>query len=88
MLQYLGAILLANGVGAAYALYQNNWTAARTYLAISTIFYGVAVVLSVPSLTTPPGVPPIVWGYAISSVVYVAVVLWIWRSESARMLRP
>ncbi len=84
LLKYLGAIVLGSGLGAVYAVVQNNWTAARTYLVIPTITYALAVVYSIPSITTPPGLPATILGYLGSAVVYVLVVVWIWRQESAR----
>ena len=81
---YFGGLYLANSLGAAYALYQNNWIAARTYLAISGPFIALSVIFTVLAALTPPGVPPIVWLYVLLSVIYLPSVAWAWRQESAR----
>lgn len=81
---YFGGLYLANSLGAAYALSQNNWIAARTYLAISGPFIALSVIFTILAAVTPPGVPSIVWLYVFLSVLYLPAVLWAWRQESAR----
>lgn len=83
--QYFGGLYLANSLGAAYALYQNNWIAARTYLAISGPFIALSVIFTVLAAVTPLGVPPIVWLYVFLSVLYLPSVVWAWRQESVRV---
>ncbi len=65
-------------------LYQNNWIAAQTYLAISGPFIALNVIFTVLAAVTPPGVPAIVWLYVLLSVIYLPVVAWAWRQESTR----
>ena len=45
----------------------------------------VFVVVSVGVALTPPGVQPISWAYIALSAIYLPVVAWVWRQQSARM---
>jgi low temperature requirement protein LtrA len=83
---YFGGLYLANSLGAAYALYQNNWIAARTYLAISGPFIALSVLFTLLAAVTPPGVPVMVWLYVLLSILYLPALVWAWREESARAL--
>jgi hypothetical protein len=84
MLQFFGLLFLTNSFGAAYALIQNNWIAARMYLAINGPFVAGSIILTLLAALTPPGIPPILWGYIVLALLYVPQVIWVWRQESAR----
>jgi hypothetical protein len=83
-IQYVAGFYLAGAVGAAYAFRQNNWIAARTYLASAFALIVVFVVLTVVGLLMPPSLQPIAWLYVFLSGIYLPVVAWVWRQESAR----
>ena len=87
-LQYNGALYLASALGAAYALSQDHWYAARTYLAIAGPYNALSIVLALLAAATPPGIPPIMWLYVVLALVYVPVVAWVWSRESARAALP
>ncbi|HZQ09273.1 MAG TPA: hypothetical protein VFD70_22035 [Anaerolineae bacterium] len=80
--QYVGAFYLAGAIASAYAFRQDNWIAARTYLLNAVIFVGLAIVVTLINL--PGGVQPISYAYLLLSVIYVPLVIWVWRQESAR----
>jgi hypothetical protein len=80
--QYFGALFLANAWGAVYALRQNRWVAARTYLAISGPFVALSVALTVAAAIGEPGVPATVWLYVALAVVYLPNVAYVWGVES------
>jgi low temperature requirement protein LtrA len=82
---YFGGLYLANAFGAAYARRQNNWIAARTYLAISELFIALSVVFTILAAVTPPGVPAIVWLYVFLSILYLPGVAYAWMQESKRI---
>jgi hypothetical protein len=83
MLQFFGLLFLTNSFGAAYALVQDNWIAARMYLAINGPFVAISIILTLlAALTT--GIPLILWGYIVLALLYVPQVVWVWRQESAR----
>jgi hypothetical protein len=81
---YVAGFYLAGAVGALYAFRQNVWIAARTYLASALALIGIFVVITIVGALTPPGVQPISWLYVLLSVLYLPVVAWVWRQESAR----
>jgi hypothetical protein len=81
---YVAGFYLAGAVGAVYAFRQNTWIAARTYLASAFALIGVFVIITVAGLLTPPGAQPISWIYVLLSALYLPVVAWVWRRESAR----
>lgn len=82
---YFGGLYLANSLGAMFALYQNNWIAARTYLAISGPFIALSVIFTLLAAVTLPGVPSIVWLYVFLSIIYLPSVLRAWQQESRRV---
>ena len=81
---YVAGFYLAGAVGAFYALRQNVWIAARTYLASAFVLIAAFLVITVIGLLIPPGVQPVSWLYVLLSVLYLPVVAWVWRQESAR----
>ena len=82
LLQYFGLLFLANSFGAAYALRQNNWIAARLYLAIAGPFVAISIVLTLLAAFTPPGIPLVLWLYIVLALLYAPQVVWVWRQES------
>jgi hypothetical protein len=82
--QYIGAFYLAGAIGAAYAFMQDNWIAARTYLAGAFVLIVAFVIITLLGLLSPSGLQPIAWAYVFLSVIYLPVVAWVWRQESAR----
>ena len=88
LLQYFGAIFLANAIGAAYAYWQNTWPAARTYLLMAGLFVGASIVLTLMTALTPPGIPLILWLYIVLAITYVPQVVWVWMQEAAREKSP
>ncbi len=81
-IQYVGAFYLAGAIASAYAFRQDNWVAARTYLLNAGIFVALAIVVTLINL--PSGVQPISYVYLLLSIIYVPLVIWVWRQESAR----
>jgi hypothetical protein len=84
LLHYFGLLFLTNSLGAAYALVQDSWTAARMYLAINGPFVALSIVLTALAALTPPGIPLILQLYIVLALLYTPQVLWVWRKESAR----
>ncbi len=82
-IQFFGAFYLASAFAAVYALRQNDWIAARTYLALAGPFVALCVVLTLIAALTPPGVPPIMWIYLGLSAAYLPIVAWVWRQQTA-----
>jgi uncharacterized protein YjeT (DUF2065 family) len=84
-LQYIGALYLGNCLAAIYAYRQDNWVAARTYLASAGSFVAIALLLTLAfALTTARGVAPITWIYVLLSIAYLPLLAWVWRQESGR----
>ena len=81
-LQYNGALYLASALGAAYALRQDSWVAARTYLAIAGPYNALSIVLALLAATAPRGIPLIMWVYVVLAVIYVPLVAFVWTRES------
>lgn len=88
LLQYFGALFLANSIGAAYAYRQDNWLAARTYLLMAGLFVGASVVLTFMAAVTPPGIPLILWLYLFLAVTYLPQVAYVWQKESEHEKSP
>ena len=43
------------------------------------------LVITIVGALTLPGVQPISWAYIALSAIYLPVVAWVWRQQSARM---
>lgn len=82
-LRYDAALYLALALGAAYAFRQNQWSAARVVLAITGPYIAANVVITLASALTT-GVPLIFWAYFVLAIIYLPLVIIIWRQESAR----
>ena len=83
-LRYIAASYLALTLGGAYTLQKNSWSTARGFLAVAGSYVAIAVIVSLVSAATPPGVPPILWLYVFLGIIYVALLPVAWRRESAR----
>jgi hypothetical protein len=81
--QYFGVMYVASGFAAAYAFAKNRWPEARAYLAFAGPYVLLSLVLTLYAAATM-GVTVISWLYVILSVIYLPIVLWTWRRESAR----
>ena len=84
LLQFFGLLFLTNSLGAAYALIQDNWIAARMYLAINGPFVALSILVTILAALTPPGIPLILYLYILLALLYTPQVVWVWRQESAR----
>jgi uncharacterized membrane protein len=81
---YVAGFYLAGAVGAFYALRQDEWIAARTYLASAFVLIAAFLIITVIGLLMPPGLQPVSWLYVLLSVLYLPAIAWVWRQESAR----
>ncbi len=81
-IQYVGGFYLAGAAAAAYALQQDNWIAARTYLLNAGLFVLLAIVVTVINISS--GIQPISYAYLLLSIIYIPLILYVWRQESAR----
>lgn len=83
-IRYIGAFYAAGAVAAGYALLQNHWIAARTYLASAFVLILLFVLVTLLGLLTPPGLKPIAWAYVFLSVLYLPAVAWtMWKESKA-----
>jgi hypothetical protein len=81
-IQYVGGFYLAGAAAAAYAFQQDNWIAARTYLLNAGLFVLLAIVVTVINISS--GIQPISYAYLLLSIIYIPLILYVWRQESAR----
>jgi membrane-associated HD superfamily phosphohydrolase len=80
--QYIAGFYLAGAVTSLYALRQDNWIAARTYLLNAGIFVALAVVVTL--INAGEGLQIIAYPYLVLSVIYIPVIGYVWRQESKR----
>lgn len=57
--QYTDGFYLAGAIGALYALLQDNWIAARTYLAIEFVVVASFVAITILNAWIPPASSPL-----------------------------
>jgi len=82
-LRFDGAVYIAMGLGALYALYQNSWSAARAFLVIGASYVAISTVLSILAIVTPPGAPLMLWVYVVLALMYLPLVVIAWVRQSA-----
>jgi len=82
-LRYDAALYLAMGFGGLYALLQNDWIGARTYLAITGPYIVMNVLLTLVAAITSSGVPAVMWLYVALALLYLPAVVWTWLRETA-----
>jgi hypothetical protein len=82
-LRYDGITFLAMSLGAIFALSQDNWIAARTFLAIAAPMVAAEVIVTVLAALSPAGAPPVVWIYIVLALIYVPLVVMAWAQQSA-----
>jgi hypothetical protein len=83
-LRYAAIAYIAMGLGAAYALWRNSWAAGRAYLVVGGSYNLMAIVLTALAAVTPPGVPSIAFLYIVLAIIYLVLVAFAWRQQSAR----
>ena len=81
-IQYVAAFYLAGAAAALFALRQDNWIAARTYLLNAVIFVAFAIVVTL--INASGGLQAISYAYLALSVIYIPVVAYVWMQESKR----
>ncbi len=81
-IQYVAAFYFAGAAAALYALRQDNWIAARTYLLNAAIFVALAIVVTVLNLGS--GLQVISYAYLALSVIYLPLIAYVWMQESKR----
>ena len=83
-LRYDAAVDLALAFSGIYALLQNNWIAARTFLFMSGGYVALLFVVTIVFLLTVHGRPLMIWLYILLGLLYLPLILVTWRQESAR----
>ena len=84
-LRYDAVVDLALALGGIYALRQNDWTAARTFLFTSTGYVALLFAVTISLLLSVPDQPPVIWLYVLIALLYLPLTFATWRRESARV---
>ena len=88
LMRFIGAIVLANGIGAAMIVRRPTWENARVLIAVALV-YGILVFfgLIIDLLTTD--IPRIFWLYAIFDGIFsFPAGYFFWRYERTRSSDP
>ncbi len=80
--QYIAAFYLAGAAASLFALRQDSWFSARTYLLNAGIFVALAVVVTL--INAGGGLQIIAYPYLLLSVLYIPVLVYVWMQESKR----
>ena len=71
---------VATGAASAFALYLGKWSGARVYFVFGFL-YNLLSILVVIITAMNPGVPPIMWLLVLLGVIYLPVVIYVWRTQ-------
>lgn len=85
--RFMGAIIVANGVGAWMVARQGTWEGARV-LFIVGIVYGALVVLAVTPQLLSSDVDRGLWAYVVFSVIFLVPLVSIFWSYERRSREP
>jgi hypothetical protein len=80
---FTAASYLAFTVGMIYSLTQQDWQVARGFLAVSGGYNILSMVVTLLLAVTEPGVPPISWLYFVLALIYVALLVVVWRQQNS-----
>jgi hypothetical protein len=85
LIRFIGAIILANGVGAVLAYRQGTWEGARVLFLVALVYGAILAVFLPWALLAAPGVDQSLWAYVVlNDVVTVAILLIVLRMERPR----
>jgi hypothetical protein len=84
MMRFIGAIVFANGIGAAMIVRRPTWENARVLIAVA-IVYGTLIFLSLIFDLLTAGAPAIFWIYLIINTSFlIPATYFFWKYERAR----
>jgi hypothetical protein len=87
ILRFIGAIVFANGIGAAMIARRPSWENARVLIAVALV-YGVLVFLGLIVDLLTVGASPIFWMYLIINTGFlIPAAYFFWKYERARFER-
>ena len=81
LMRFIGAIIVANGVGAALIARRDSWEHARVLFVVALV-YGALVLAALLDHLVLKGAPPLFWGYATLDALFLVPIAAItWRYE-------
>jgi hypothetical protein len=84
MMRFVGAIVLANGIGAAMIVRRPTWENARVLIAVALI-YGVVVFFGLIVDLLAAGAPFVFWIYLVINTLFlIPAGYFFWQYEHAR----
>lgn len=81
---FTAASYLAFTVGMIYSLTQQDWQVAQGFLAVSGGYNILSIVVTLLLAVTAPGVPLIAWLYFVLALIYVALLVMVWRQQASQ----
>ena len=81
---FTAASYLAFTAGMIYSLTQQDWRVAQGFLVVSGSYNILSMVMMLVLAVTPPGVPPIGWLYFGLAIIYVALLVFVWRQQAGQ----
>ena len=91
LMRFIGAIVLANGVGALMIVRRPTWENARTLFTVALV-YGIVVLIALLYQLLVAGAAPIFWFYVVVDAVFlvpIGAIFWAYERASAlRMEQP
>jgi len=83
LMRFIGAIILANGVGALLIVRQATWEGARVLFTVALV-YGLAVLVGLLYHLLRGAADPLFWGYVVVDAIFLVPIAWIyWAHERA-----
>ena len=86
LMRFIGAIVLANGVGAWLIVRQGTWEGARVLFTVALV-YGLAVLLGLLYQLQRGAADPLFWGYVAVDAIFLIPIAWIYCSHEGASRR-
>jgi hypothetical protein len=84
MMRFIGAIVLANGIGAAMIVRRPTWENARVLIAVALV-YGALVFLGLLIDLLAAGAPFVFWIYLVINTFFlIPAAYFFWQYEQGR----
>ena len=90
LMRFIGAIILANGVGALMIVGRPTWENARTLFTVALV-YGIAVLIGLLYQLLVLGGAPIFWLYVVVDVAFlvpIGAIFWAYERASTPQPAP
>jgi hypothetical protein len=83
LMRFIAAIVLANGVGAAFIARDGSWARAQVLMLVALVYGAIILAALLYHLLVLRTAPPIFWAYVLVDALFLAPILLVYRHYAA-----